>query len=216
MPAAHAVRSASDPADEAIVDAGVLTIDDLPSGWTESASDSDSDSDSELSMARYGKECARLQKTADTLRSARTAHGESPDFEQGSNTEISNTITTYPAAAQTKAALAFFQQSAIPRCLQKGAQAELDARAKATDATFRVAFRRLSVPEVGDKSIGYSMKITVKSRGRTAHLVADYQLVLVGRAGLTFIFQGEGTSPMLDHQEVVHEVVARVQAAQGS
>ena len=215
IPSAHAASGESSAADEAIVDAGLLTVDDVPPGWTESASSADSDSDSELSMARYGSDCARLQKTADKLKRDRTAHGESPDFAEDSNTEISNSVTTYPTAAQTKAALAFFLQSSIPRCLQKASQAELTARAKESPGlTFQVSFSRLSVPKAGDRSIGYAMKITAKTEGRTVHLVADYQLVLVGRAGMTFTFQGEGTSPMLDHQDVVRAAVARVEEAQ--
>jgi hypothetical protein len=41
----------------------------------------------------------------------------------------------------------------------------------------------------------------------------EQQLVLVGRAGLTFSFTGQGSSPMLESQPLVQMVVGRVQVA---
>src|SRR4051794_19941954 len=95
---ANAVAATKRASDETIVKAGLLTLEDLPPGWTETASSSDST----LSMSQYGNACARLQKRADQLKKARTAHGESPDFKKGSNDEIGNSVTTYPTAAQTR------------------------------------------------------------------------------------------------------------------
>jgi hypothetical protein len=46
--------------------------------------------------------------------------------------------------------------------------------------------------------------------------LVDLQLVLVGRTGLTFTFQGVGTSPMLENQSLVQTVVGRVQTAEAA
>jgi hypothetical protein len=198
--------------DVAIVKAGLLTISDFPPGWAESPS-----SGSDTQLSGYGKTCAALQKRADAAEKLRTAHGKSPDFKQGSAmNEISNTASVYRTAAGAKAALAVLTNASVSSCLQKALRAQLSKSQGQNGVKFTSSIGRLSVPNVGDQSVGYEIAITASKSGLTFNFLVDLQLVLVGRTGLTFTFQGEGTSPMLENQSLVQTVVGRVQTAEAA
>ena len=205
---AHAATKAND---AAIVKAGLLTIDDFPPGWAQSPPSSSGDTN----LNGYGKTCAALQKKVDAAKRLRTAHGSSPDFKQGSTQQISNVAGTYRTIAGAKAALAALRNPSVNTCLQKSLTSQLDSKAQ-SGVKYTSSIGRLSVPKVGDDTLGYEIAVTANQSGLTLHLYIDLQLVRVGRAGMTFTFQGEGSSPMLDNQALVQTVVGRVQAAEAA
>jgi hypothetical protein len=207
-------RAATSTADTAIVDAGLLTIDDFPAGWTESPHKSSGSSD--IDFSKYGKRCAALQKTANAFKKRRSAHGNSPDFKQGDFDQVSNSIATFPTAAPAKATFTLFESPAFRVCIDKAFSDQFSKQAKKSGATMKVSLARLSVPSVGDDSIGYEFALTVTAKGVTARVYIDLQLVLVGRSGMTFSFEGEGTSPLLAYQSLVNASVERVRAAEAS
>jgi hypothetical protein len=205
---AHAATTKA--TDTAIVNAGLLTINDFPPGWTESPRASSS---GDTNLNGYGKTCMALQKTADAAKKLRTASGKSPNFKQGSFDQVSNDTSTYRTAAGAKAALSVFKRSEIGSCLEKFFRDQVNKQAQ-SGITYTASIGRLSVPQAGDDTVGYEIAITVSGKGLTLHLNLDLQLVLVGRAGLTFQFEGQGTSPMIANQPLVQMVVSRVRAAQ--
>jgi hypothetical protein len=186
-----------------------LTINDVPPGWTESPNSSSGDTN----LSKYGKTCAALQKKADVAKKLRSAHGKSPDFKQGSADQISNTVSAYRTDAGAKAALTVLTNPAVAPCLQKGVNDLIKKNAQ-SGVKYSSSVGRVSVPQVGDDTVGYEFTITASQNGATFKIYIDMQLVLVGRAGMTFTFEGERASPMLANQSLVQASVARVQAAE--
>jgi len=205
---AHASTNARD---AAIVKAGLLTVNDLPPGWAESPSSSSGDTN----LSGYGKACNALQRKEDAAKKLRTAYGRSPDFKQGSADQISNTVSVYRSTASTKVALAVMTNPALPSCFQKSFQDGISQQAT-NGATFTTAMGRLSVPKLGDDTVGYEIAITANVNGSTFHHYIDLELVQVGRTGLSFSFQGDRRSTVLANQSLVQTVVARVQAAEAA
>ena len=68
---------------------------------------------------------------------------------------------------------------------------------------------RLRTPGIGDDGVAYDLAIRLRHRDVDVRVAIDVQVVLVGRAALTFFFEGATESPMLDHQDVVQKAVAR-------
>ena len=210
LPAGATVRTAGARSDSAIVTAGLLTISDFPPGWKESPSSSSSSS---IDFSKYGKACARLQGDVNKVEKLRTAHGTSNDFQQDDAQEINNSVSVYRTAAGTSAALALLKRPAVVPCLAR-AVAAAAKKAEPAGVTNSTTFARLSVPEVGDDSIGYEIALTASGQGQTATVYVDFQLVRVGRAGLTFSFQGPDTSVLSSYQPLVQSVVQRVRTAE--
>src|SRR4029077_7347010 len=119
-----------------------------------------------------------------------------------------------PEAAGAKATFRLFTKPVLRSCLEKAFSHQFSQQAKRQGATVKATVRRLSVPQAGDDSVGYEFALTVSAQGATVRVYIDLQLVLVGRAGLTFSFEGAGAAPLLAYQPLVIASVGRVRAAE--
>jgi hypothetical protein len=203
---AHAASGSSD---QAIVTAGLLTINDFPPGWTQSPPSSSGDTD----ISGAGKSCAALKKKVDAVKKLRTAHEKSPNFKQGSFDQVSNSPSVYRTTAAATAEVKILTNSAVVPCLQKYVQGQL-AKQATHGLTFKLSIGRVSVPKVGDNTVGFQFAVTASQKGQSFRVYLDLQVVQVGRTLLAFSFEGAGSAPMLAYQQLVQTVVARVQAVE--
>jgi hypothetical protein len=193
--------------DTTVLKAGLLKIGDLPPGWRESPSSS-----STLNLSKGGKGCARLQAAVDRSEKLKSAHGKSSDFKQGDIDSISNSATVYTTVAATTASLAVVERPEVGPCLQTVLTAQVRKSAPA-GVTVSATVGKLSVAPAGDASV-YEVVITARKQAVTLTVYADYQLVQVGRLGMTFQFEAQDSSALASQQPLVQTVVNRVRAAE--
>ena len=198
--------AATNAADSAIVDTGLLRINDFPSGWTATARPSIPQPD----VSKYGNVCAAIQKSWNAARRLPTARGESSLFKLG-NAWISDAVTTHPTVAAARAGVAYLKQPGFTACIQRYNR-DRDKGLK-NGVTVTSSVTRLSVPSVGDSSFGLENKVTSTAKGHTSTAYSEVQDVEVGRTTLAFNFVGTSVT---EHQALVRSIVSRVRAAEAT
>jgi hypothetical protein len=170
-----------DPADQAIADASLLSLDDFPPGW-ESESD-DSDDDSEESQQRIA-DCVGVE--FEVLYGS-SAEAESPNFVSSDDVEISNIVKL---ASDEEAAARAFDIASGPEFGECMA-AELtdvikEAAADEDDiAVGEPSLNEMSFGDYGDGTLAYRLTIPMETQGLSVEVVGDFVVVRVGRAQTT-------------------------------
>jgi hypothetical protein len=200
--------AATNPADAAIVKAGLLTINDVPPGWAEASRPSSPEPD----LSKYGRNCAAIQKSRNAAKKLPTARGKSHDFNL-SNDGISNSVATYRTVAAAGAGVAYLTNAGFTECLQRYFTDRLD-RASKKGVTSKTSVGRLSVPNAGDSTLGFQNVVTSTSHGQTVTAYTEVEDVQVGRTEVSFIFSGGGPSLLTNNQALVRSVVTRLRAAE--
>jgi hypothetical protein len=200
-------------ADGTILTAGLLTGNDFESGWSESPRSPSSLA--EIDVTRYGKTCAALQKKVDVL-NRRVTHRDSSNFKHGRYDVISDRVSVFTSSRGTRTALELLRRAETSGCMQRALSDQLRRQASSEGATIKLSIRELPVPQAGDHASGLELAVTISARGVTVPLFDDMQLVRVGRATVSFSFQGGTPSPVLAYQDLVQRVVSRVRSAQST
>jgi hypothetical protein len=144
----------------------LLTVNDFPSGWTETPSSASGEDP--------------LKKECNLNEDARTGRAETGDFaESEGKPSLSESVLTFANAKDAVAALD--QTTATVDC---GIKAFNDGKLDSDGIAFSdAASRKLSLNAPGDKSYAYEIDVTGKSSGSdvAVHLVVVY--AVVGRIG---------------------------------
>lgn len=162
------------PVDEtAFAKSMLLTVNDFPSGWTESPSSAASEDDP-------------LTKQCNPKPATRTGRAESGDFaESESAPSISETVLVFTQASAARAEL-----DKISDVVSCGVKAFNDGKLDSSGITFSdAASKNLSFDAPGDKSYAFQIDVTgTTSQGAaTVHIIAVY--AVVGRVGYSLTAQ---------------------------
>ncbi len=162
------------PVDEtAFAKSMLLTVNDFPSGWTESPSSATSDDDP-------------LTKQCDPKASTQTGKAQSGDFAESEGApSISESVLVFTTAS---AAMAELDKN--PDVVKCAVAAFNDGKLDSNGITFSdAASKSMSFDAPGDKSYAYQIDVTgTTSQGQaTVHIIAAY--AVVGRVGYTLTAQ---------------------------
>jgi hypothetical protein len=184
---ADAAPAADKDADQAIVDAALLKLDDFPSGWTGHPAD-DEDDDPEAWS------CPGL----DDLDGKTTAKGSSPDFENDSNEQVTESIAVFPDENLPHQFLSALGNQDFLDCMEDKVLDEIESDASEEDVTLGdVKLSQLRVNDRGDESAAIRVAIPMEIQGITLDAAVDVIAVRVGRSVLMLMTAGV-MSPVSD------------------
>jgi hypothetical protein len=185
-------KKADPAADKAAIDAALLVLADLPSGFDESEPDPDDDPPEE---ARQNfADCLGVETTIfdDTPGSQKVT---SNDFSNEAGVNISNEIEVHPTKDTVDDGWDVYADDKFVDCLEtffdEAFAAEFPAEAGITVGD--VAVDRLEVKDVGDRATGFRSVIPVSQGGNSDDLVFDILLSQRGRAGVTLMAFAQNT-----------------------
>jgi hypothetical protein len=199
----------TNPADAAIVKAGLLTTTDFRPGWTQVPFPTPP---AEPDVSRYGKTCAAIQKSWNAAKQISRTSGRSTRFERGT-AWISDTVATFDTVADADASLAHLKARQFTACLQKYYNNHDKVSKNGVTYTNTSTNKRISVPSIGDTTLGFENEVTGSARGHSSTAYSEVEDVQVGRTVLSFNFTGGGPSLLTNQQALVQSVVNRVRRA---
>jgi hypothetical protein len=186
-----------DPADVAIAEAGLLTLDDMPQGWIETPIEDDADDEVSPAVEAAQEQfiaCFGVSPDADGdpfgLGGARAATGE---FADPRDFTITNRIAIADETG-TERVFASYSAESIPECVAPAMVAVVEAGfgddpSLAEFEVGAVTVERLELTEWGDGTIGYRTVVPVSSPDGSFELYMDQIVVRVGRGLSSLQFQ---------------------------
>jgi hypothetical protein len=191
--------------DKAILKAGVVTKDDVPTGWT-SKKGSSSDPDRSI------RECRKIRAAVDKAKKT-VPRADSRDFSdpagQGGTTAQS-TVYAFKNATAAGKLVANFEEAATGPCLEKSlARTPIGRRAGEPPTVAPIP----DLVGVGNEAIGYELTLDVTVAGAPVTAYIDFIAVRVGRAFVGFGFTDVGER-LPEGPAIVQTVVGRVRDAQ--
>jgi hypothetical protein len=194
--------------DKAILEAGVITKDDVPAGWT-----SKKGSSSDRAFKGIA-ECKEIKAAVDRAKK-NEPRARSRDFEErGSRgtTAAENTVYVFRDTIEASDFMANYQAPEAATCFEKGIAKVLSSEQGAGEPSVAPI---TDLQGVGDDAVGYEITIPFRASGETATLYFDLVAVRVGRAFLGFNF-ADLSERLPDAPAIVQAVVARVSETEGS
>jgi hypothetical protein len=194
--------------DKAILKAGVITKDDVPSGWTSKKS-----SASSTTSYRGISECKAIKTAIDNAKK-NLPRADSRDFEDPSSdgTTAENAVYVFKDSSAASKFVANFQGDVAMTCLEKSIERSPVGRSADEPPTISPI---ADLQGVGDEAVGYQMTLTLTIDGEQGTAYIDFVVVRAGRAFVGFGFTNVG-EPLPDGPDIVQAVVARVAEAQTS
>ena len=193
--------------DKAILKAGVITKDDVPTGWTSKKSSS---SEPDRSI----KECKAIRTAIDNAKK-KVPRAQSRDFsdpDTGGGTTAQSTVYAFKDTTAAGKLFANFQATDAGTCLQKSlARTQLGKRANESPTVSPIT----DLAGVGDESVGYELTLDVRVSGQATTAYIDFIATRAGRAFVGFGFTNLGER-IPDGPSIVQAVLGRVADAQGS
>ena len=190
-----------DPADQAIADAALLTLDDMPQNWTESPLEEDEDEpvtpEIEAAQAQFVG-CFGVEFSDDGdpfgLGGARASSGE---FRGNTDFTITNKVAIADDAG-TERVMAQYTDPSVPACVAPAMTAVLEAGFAADPAYADfvigdVTVDVLDLTQWGDGTIGYRTYVPVTGPDGGFELYMDQVVVRVGRGLSALQFQSPGS-----------------------
>jgi hypothetical protein len=192
--------------DKAILEAGVITRDDVPAAWTSERGGSSG------RALRGIRECRKINSAVESARKkeprARSREFQDP-VSQGT-TSAENAVYAFKNDNAATRFIATYQGSDADACFDKAA-AKVASEQPTADTPSVAPITDLQ--GVGDEAIGYEIVVTFSQSGQSFTLYLDIVAVRVGRAVLGFNFSNIG-SRITEGPDIVNAVVERVSTAQ--
>jgi hypothetical protein len=200
--------AAESKSDKAILKAGVITRNDVPTGWTSKKATSSDRAYKGIS------ECKKLKSAVDTAKK-NTPRAQSREYQEPGSRGTTSAETTVYAFKSTSAADKFFagyQTSEVSTCFEKATAKVASSQAGAGEPSVSPV---TDLEGVGDGAVGYEITLPLSVAGQSATLYIDLIGVRIGRAFVGFNFSNlDARIP--DGPSIVQAVVARVADAQAS
>jgi hypothetical protein len=201
--AAAAPRSATS-GDQEILQSGVITANDVPSGWKATKQDASTKPFKGIA------ECRPLSAAVTAAR--RVPHKSSPQFADPSSQPgayAENTVYAFSNAAAANQYLASRQGSDAPTCLQRSLQ-----RSLGTNVQVSAGQPVANLEGVGDAAAGLEFQVHANVQGAQMTFVYDAIGVRLGRAIFGFTFANPNVT-ITQGPDIMNTVLGRVQRAAG-
>jgi hypothetical protein len=179
------VGAATNGADQAVAQAGVLVAADFPSGWVQKPHDKSGDA---IAAKAASKISSCKQFAAFTKANKKNPRAVSPDFDLG-QASVSNTVDLFASTTAAKAALAAFRKSSVTTCLNSLFNVLLKAEL-AKDKTIGAQLKSIksqialvSNSQGGDEAVTYEGPVVVTLKNGQATIIdVGYATIRDGRA----------------------------------
>ena len=122
-------------------------------------------------------------------------------------------MATFDTVADADASLAHLKARQFTACLQKYYNNHDKVSKNGVTYTNTSTNKRISVPSIGDTTLGFENEVTGSARGHSSTAYSEVEDVQVGRTVLSFNFTGGGPSLLTNQQALVQSVVNRVRRA---
>lgn len=165
---------AVDAEDQAIVDAAVVTIKDMPSGWTADAADDDDDD-----KAARAEIAACVGVAYDELYDDTNAEAKSDDFTSPDDDEVSIKVGLAPTEEWMVHAFGIASGAKYRECALEAIEKDMESQDGLEIGD--VSLSQLSVDQLGDEALGYRVTVPVSADGDTIDVIADVVVTRVGR-----------------------------------
>jgi hypothetical protein len=205
-------------ADTAVAKAGVLTLTDFPSGWTQSPRAKTSDAALDAAAAKV-KSCAPF--AAFTTANRRNPRAESPNFDDAQS-NVTNAVSVYPTTAKAVAAMRMFADRRLPACLRtlftSTFRAELTRKKKVAEqlASVRTTMKEVPRVQIGDEAVAYQGAVDVVLKDGTSQAIGlGVVAARVGDAVTGYSWTAD-TDISTALQPAIITSVARLRAAQSA
>lgn len=192
--------------DAAAAEAALLTLADLPAGWTEAAAPSDARSEIDVLIA----ECVGVDSITSTDASATTADFTSPD----GGLVVAQSVGMQATVRDARTVIALLTTPEVPECVSD-AYDSLGAAALSPDAVGdgaqlgEATASRLAVGAAGDATQAIRVTIPVTSAEATAPLTVDLVVARAGRSLAALTFEGRIEATAV---ETIDEITAAAAA----
>jgi len=210
-PAAATLSAKISEEDAAIFEAGLLTVDDLPAGFTSSGPDQSARRPDTSGFADPRPACRKIYPgLAKSARAALQALSE--DFvDETTDAESFGTVRVYKGEKAAATYLDRVSSSEFLGCFRAGEEEQATQASDGSSEETRVVSPLTDLPDLGgDEVSGLRNVITTASEGAPPDVyVIDYYYVRVGRAVLYLAF-GNAQEPLPGAVEVVRTVATRV------
>ncbi|WP_028655205.1 hypothetical protein [Nocardioides sp. J54] len=163
-------------ADQAIAEAAVLTLDDMPPGWTSEAAGEDDASEERESRTRM----ARCVGDYETLYVDAHPDAESDDFTSPDDAEVSVDVRVAHSEEWLVEACEVFSTDRFRECALEELQNELGGEMQEVTVG-DISLDPLSFAPVGDEVTVYRMTIPISADGFDVEMVGDVVAARVGR-----------------------------------
>jgi hypothetical protein len=204
--------SAPDPADQAIAEAALLTLQDFPVGWEAAPGEKDDDD-------RAGREsiaeCVGVEY--DQLYDDANTEADSPTFTSENDSEVDHSVSLAGDEADMTEA---FEIASTPEFRECAAESVREAVAKSSEdsgddvSVGQISLNELSVGSFGDQTVAYRVTIPIEAEGFSLEAKLEVAIVRVGRAqsNITATSFGSGISTE-ELAEFVQTATQRLQKA---
>jgi hypothetical protein len=186
--------------DASLALSALLTIDDMPSGWTESSEEDDDEQDAE--NIRRISECSGLDAGLIGDEVLGDTKAESPEFESPDEAaSVKHTLGLAPDAATAVAAITAIGDDTLPPCYEEAIRATFEDAAVTTDPADTlaegmtladIAMERIEppVPVDADAAVWYSTTATLDYKGQPIEVFLDLLFTQNGRVLSQIEFDG--------------------------
>jgi hypothetical protein len=204
--AAPAVAAGESKGNKAILKAGVITKEDVPTEWTSKKSSASGDA------LKGIRACRRINSAVAEAREndPRARSREFSDPVPQNATSAENAVYAFDNARAAGRFVAAYEGSAANACFEKLAEEVAKDRPTTGPPTVSPI---TDLQGVGDEALGYEIAATFTQEGGSATLYIDFVVVRVGRAVMGFGFTNVDAR-MPQGPDIVNAVVQRVSAAE--
>lgn len=168
-----------DPADQAIAEAAVLTLQDFPPGWESTPTDDDDDRKGRENIAT----CVGVEY--DDLYRDSNANAKSPDFKSEGDDEVSSSVTVDRDEGWMIDAFEIASRPKFRECVVDGIVETVEASVAESGEDVEVGaitINEMSFGSFGDETLAFRMTIPLDVSGFSFEAKGDFVVVRVGRA----------------------------------
>lgn len=165
-------------ADQKIVDAAVLTLRDVPAGWTSKPPEDDDDDSGKAKIAKC------VGHDYDELYNDAYPTAESDTFISPNDNEMSVEVGLAPTEEWLVNAFEITRSTRFRDCLLKNLEAELQSNGDVEVGDLSV--NEMSFNPIGDDVMAFRVNMPLSAEGFTITAVADFVLVRVDRGQVAF------------------------------
>ncbi|MEX0800667.1 MAG: hypothetical protein WD379_05565 [Dehalococcoidia bacterium] len=210
----------SDPVDAAAAQAAaemaVLTLDDLPDGWTVAPPDSD-DLDLDGVEEEFSDDCAELNE--DEI-PGEMASADSPDFESPGGKQVSSSASVLPSNAAAKEAVELFD-SLITQCSEEWVGlfetgmllALAEDGITASDADISLSLQELAFAPQGEATSAFRLSGSFTLEGVELLFTLDFVIIGQGRLVGALTYMSFFVTDLFEEQAIAEKLAERLAAA---
>lgn len=198
-----------DPADQAIAEDALLTLQDFPAGWEAAPSDDDDDREGREEIAA----CVGVEY--EELYGGTTAEASSPDFTSEHDEQVSVAVKVDPDESSMAHAFEIGARPEFRECMAENIAKAVDESLAESgeDAEIGdISINQMSFGSYGDETLAFRMTIPMTAQGFNIDVITEIAIVRIGRAQVNLTSFGVGsTISTSEFTEYVELAAARLE-----